>query len=155
MPSQGPFSDSGANVNPVNIFGGAILSCGTRLRDPKTTQVTHLSILSSAIRRFPSLLNSLLLDPQSPSEYLQYGIAIPDQEGWCAGCYRFCWPALHPPAPEPPALCPPRRRCLVAICRKEVQGCREVEAGLAHGQGRRPGREGVQGQRVLGVRHCL
>lgn len=50
----------------------------------------------------------------------------------CPRMHRLRRPALHPPPRQAPLPEATRRRRVVAVRRQEVQGCCQLEAGLAH-----------------------
>jgi hypothetical protein len=71
------------------------------------------------------------------------------------GLHRLGRAAIHPPARPAPPPQARRRRRIRTLSREEIQGCRAVEASLAHRRGWRPGSQGMQGKRVCGLRRGL
>lgn len=74
----------------------------------------------------------------------------------CARSHWLCWPTIHSSARPSPSLHPPCCRSFRALGRQEIQGCRQVEAVIAHVQAAgRAGGEKVYPRGVRRLRHGL
>jgi hypothetical protein len=74
----------------------------------------------------------------------------------CSRSHRLCRPTIHSTSCRPPTPSSTQSRRLVSFRRKEIQGCREMEAGHADVQGaQRTDCSRLHGRQVCGLRSCV